>query len=141
MSDEEADSVDAQYLQIDHLPELRLSLEPLSYEQARVFTYLGNDGFYLPNEDEAAALAELNTSDLISIGGCRYAVTNAGGLVCHNPKCRCFNLGSTPIYFALVPSFEINGSSEFWHEYDADVTFYFAWCWHCRTIYSSNACT
>ena len=141
VSDSEPDPPDEQYLQIDYLPEVHFQLSPLTYEQARIVSFFATDRFFQPNEEDRAVLDDLYQDDLILLGGPRQTLKNAGYFHCKNAQCSRHNLVSLPIYFLLVPAFEVGGTTEFWYEFDGDVTFYFALCPHCQTIYTSNVCS
>lgn len=141
ISDSEPDATDEQYLDIDTLPEVRFSLAPLNYEQARVVSFFETNTFFQPSAEDRAILDDLYQDSLILIGGPRQTLRNAAYFQCRNPQCSRHNQVSIPSYFALIPAIDVDSSSEFWCEFDADVTFYFALCPHCHTIFTSNACS
>ena len=141
MSDPHPDDEDAQYLELDVLPEVQLELLPLKYEEARILGFRAQDGFFQPNDEDQKILDRLDTDNLIKVGGRRDYVINAAASRCHNPDCTRNGEYTHLEYFAIVPAIAVDGDTEFWYEYEADVDFCFAFCHCCGTIIAFNVCS
>jgi hypothetical protein len=138
LSDESPDDDDQQYVQVSALPASQARSIPLKYEEARILTFMTVDGYFQPSNKDGAVLDRLGRQNLISLGG-RLPIPNAGDVICRNDRCEFFN---RRVYFrvvATVPPIPVNGSDEFWHEFQGGaVTFCFGLCQYCGTVIAFN---
>jgi hypothetical protein len=139
MSDSEPDEPDEQYLQVEELPAANMSLTPLTYEQARILGFLSTNGYFQPSKDDNKILDQLDTNNLVKVGGFHPRIPNAPDVVCHNPTCE-FN--GRRVYFdaiVLMPPISINGRDDFWCEFQgALMKFCFGLCRYCGTVITFN---
>jgi hypothetical protein len=138
ISDEEPDSDDEQYVQVDELPSSPAQIIPLTYEEARAVDFRG--GYFEPNADDAAILNRLNHEHpMISIGGYRRLPANAGDVLCQNRECEFFGRRVWTKTIASVPPVPVNGSDEFWYEYQGGyLEFCFCLCHYCNSVIAFN---
>jgi hypothetical protein len=138
LSDESPDPEDEQYVRVAKLPSSLAEVVPLRYEEARIISFAG--GHFQPNAEDWSILDDLNREhDLILIGGRRRLPVNAGDVICRNPECEFFERRVWVDVIASVPPVAVNGTDEFWHEYQGgDVEFYFCLCRYCTTLIAFN---
>ena len=138
ISDRAPDAEDQQYVRVPELPASPARILPLTYEQARILAFAG--GYFQPDEKDRNILRDLTRHHpLILVGGYRRLPVNAGDPACRNPGCESFGRRVRVTVIASVPPVPVNGSDEFWHEYQGgDVKFYFCLCNHCATVIAFN---
>jgi hypothetical protein len=138
MSDELPDDEETQYVWLPELPASSAEILPLRYEEARILAFAG--GYFQPNTDDRAILSELEREHpVILIGGNRRLPVNAGDVICRNPECQFFNRRVWFDVIASIPPVPVNGTEDFWHEYEgARMEFYFGLCSYCKTVISFN---
>jgi hypothetical protein len=133
------DAKKRQYLQVDDLPGERMRLKPLTYQQARILSFMASDGHFQPNAEDKKILRRLDVSNLIEIGGRHDHIVNAPDVICRNPSCE---FSGCRVYFdviALVPPIPINDEDDFWYEFQGGgVTFCFGLCRYCGTVIAFN---
>ncbi len=139
MSDHQPDEPDEQYMQVNELPAANMTLAPLTYEQARILGFLAADAYFQPNEEDHKFLDQLDTDNLVKVGGFHPRIPNAPDVVCHNPTCEFYE---RRIYFdaiVLMPPISINGADDFWYEFQgAFMKFCFGLCRYCGTVIAFN---
>lgn len=141
MSDSAADDPESQYLLVDELPELRLELVSLSYEEARTLAYRYYDGYFGPDAADREILDKLNYPYHLLIGGRRSYITNAGEIICRNPECEFYQRQVWFKCLAMVPPIPVDGDTSFWYEFEGGVKFCFGMCYYCGTMIAFNVCS
>lgn len=132
-----ADEEAQQYIRVPHLPAAKGNIIPLKYEEARILGFMAADGYFQPDDKDMAILEDLG--DLIAIGGTQHLGPNAGDIICKNPQCEFFNRRVYIDVVATFPPMSINGSEDFWHEFQGGaVLFCFCLCRSCGTVIAFN---
>jgi hypothetical protein len=139
MSDPVPDESERQYLQVSELPKQSLVLRALSYEEARILTFMRDNGHFQPNRSDLAILKKLDVNNLITVGGRRSHISNAPDIYCRNPVCEHHNERTLFQFVAAVPPIRVGGSDEFWYEFQSGhVDFCFGFCYYCGTVIAFN---
>ncbi|QDU53842.1 hypothetical protein [Aeoliella mucimassa] len=141
MSDPEPDEPDEQYVQVDQLPSVALALEPLSYEQARIMTFMEYNGYFQAEGDDKQLRNDLHDPFYLPFGGQRGSIPNAGDVICRNPECEFHDRSVHFQCLTMVPPIPVAGDTSFWYEYEGDVAFCFGLCYYCGTVIVFNVCT
>jgi hypothetical protein len=138
MSDEKPDDEDRQYVKVSVLPESQAEIIPLKYEEARILTFVG--GFYRPNDEDRAILDRIDYNNYTSIGGrpWRHRHPNRGTIICRNPDCKGFNKPARTDSISIIPPISVNGSDEFWYQYNGLLDFHCDLCCNCGTVIAFN---
>lgn len=139
LSDPEPDDPEGQYLQVETLPVQPLELRALTYEEARLLAFQREDGYFQSNSADRSLLKELDTKNLIALGGRRNYIENAPDIICRNPRCDCNGRRTHFHFLASVPPIPVQNQDEFWYEFQgAYVDFCFVLCSRCGTVITFN---
>ena len=139
MSDPEPDEVGSQYLEVSEFPQCAYRLEPLTYEEARILGFMNADGYFQPNDSDRLILRNLDTANLISIGGYHPHIWDSMNTTCYNPKCQFYQQRVNFESLAMLPPISVNGDEEFWYEFQgAYMKFCFGLCRYCGAVFGTN---
>lgn len=133
------DKEEEQYVKVSELPESQADIIPLAYEEARVLVF--TPSVYDLNREDRAILDRLDYNNFTSIGGrpWRHRHPNRPAMpICRNPECKWFNRGALTSSISIMPTIPVNGSDEFWYEYQGGPDFHFDLCWGCGTVIAFN---
>jgi hypothetical protein len=138
MSESAPDPPEKQYIQVASLPSSQASIVPLEYEEARILGFLAATGYFQPGKEDMAVLERLDYSQLILVGRSYWNHPNDGDIVCRNRACKFY---SRRVWFdpmATIPPISVNGTTDFWYEWDGAVDFVFGLCQYCGTVIAFN---
>ncbi len=138
MSDGAPDDEDREYIHVAALPTSQASLIPMTYEESRIVGFRKVDGYFQPNAADSAILDHLDYNNFVAIGGIQELHANAGDIICRNPLCGFYN---RRVYFeivAVIPPIKVNGSHDFWYQWQGVDEFIFGFCRYCGTVLAFN---
>lgn len=135
MSDSTPDGDDA-YVEVAFLPKTQANIVPLSYEEVRMRALeVHHSNIDFDTEDQKR-WEIIGGNDAIC-----FDKQNTIPLTCHNPNCVSHNANVEFEKITEIAPIDINGKTDFWYEFEgAFITFCFALCPDCRTIFAFNRC-